>query len=701
MEKKQISVILPIRITPFRKDILERLTLCYRKEATNIEYVVVDDGSLPSCARDLQHKCKELGYKYVSTGISNDRMFNLARARNIGAKVASGTYVLFLDVDLLVYPGFYSDIMIEAELQDMLHNSDVFLMFPVIYLTNEGMQFYAGYKENLKKHVASQIMIEGKHDLIEKYSYGTSAILVNRLYYLTIGGQDERFEGWGYEDYDFTIKMMKLSSQFLTPVNYSSMKGNFMTIKRYSGWKAEYRLYGMWMARKGIYLYHAPHEVDTVYKKNQNVNLALLQKSLQHDYSNTEIQTIEPNSARSLLLSKNPFCCDYKLNPIMGKYEVLDIKKVSSWRQVVAYFTDNGFTQIVMPNPYGNSILLDLYNYCRANHLKYIVCERGALPDSIYHDTKGFLYDSCSYSPDKWDVALTKEQRVNIKEYLVSLKNGSDALEQQPLRLLHDDILAQLGIKNKIKKRILIVLQTKNDTVIKFFGRHFINPQAFIDFIENVISMSNDRYHFVYKNHPLELDKAIIDGAINADAYHINDLIGICDSVLTINSGVGLIAALLQKPVFTVGDSWYSMDGIACNINDEADFLSKIDGFQPSSEKLLRFAYYLRYNFYSFGKQHTKIHRKTDTIINATLKIDYTEVQIPNRKRVFYRNKTRKIGFNSSLFKEYEEDSLKQNMKHCFVKKQIQKRFEKVKRVKVKVKVKGMINNVIGRSIKL
>lgn len=652
-----ISVIIPIRVTSSRKDILERLEFCFDKKSIEVEYLVVDDGSSLSDAITLEQRCLELGYRYISTNVSTDKMFNLARARNVGAKQAKGKYLLFLDVDLITYPGFYSDIITEIELQDLAHNSDIFLMFPVVYLNDRGLHTYFKLRHDLKKHFASQVLIEGWHDLIEKYSYGTSSILVDRLYYLTIGGQNENFEGWGYEDYDFTIKMMKLSSKFPTPSNFASMKGNFMNIKKYSGWKAEYRLFGMWMARKNIYLYHAPHEIDSSFKSNEEHNLELLENTLSKDYDSLSIQTIKPHSNYSLLLSKNPFCCHYKLNIIVGNYEVLDIKNISDWTEIKEYYLNNDLSQIVFPNPYGNENLLKLYMYCRTKNIPYLVCERGALPGSIYHDKNGFLYDSSSYSTDKWDIKLKNEQRFKIEKYLTILGKGQDTLEEQPNRLSRNEVLLNLCSKDDHKKIVLIVLQTKDDTVIKFFGRTYTSQAQLKDFIENTIRLSADKYHYIYKNHPLEPSKMTIDGATNADCYHINDLVDLCDAVLTVNSGAGLIAAFLNKPVFTLGDSWYTMDGIACNIRDENDFLSKIESFNPSREKVLRFAYFLRYRFYSFGKQHTKVHVKQDSIINATYKIDYTEVQTSSYGRIYFRDKEQGIGFNSSLFKEYEEDS--------------------------------------------
>ncbi|MBD3808359.1 MAG: glycosyltransferase, partial [Epsilonproteobacteria bacterium] len=473
MKNFKISVIISIRIVSSRRDLFHRLEFCFRKEAQDVEYIIVDDGSLQEDAERLKKRSDELGYKYISTDVSIDSPFNLARARNLGARAATGKYVLFLDVDLLVYPGFYDDLQTEIELFDMAHNSDIFLMLPVVYFNEKGLEQYNHTNDRLKKHFASQILLGGKFDLIEKYSYGTSCILVDRLYYLSIGGQDERYEGWGYEDYDFTTKMMKLSSLFPTPANFESMKGNFMTINQYSGWKAEYRLYGMWMARKGIYLYHVPHEIDSSYHNNKNENLQLLEKSLSTDFSNSFLQTIEPDCEKSLLLSANPFCCDYKLNAIVGQYEILNTSNITQWEEILNYFESNDFTQIVFPNPYGNSMLLELYNYCRSHNFKYIVSERGALPGSVYHDKNGFLFDSSSYELNKWNFPLSRDQELEAKKYISTLEKGEETLESQPQKSMREEVLAKLNINKKVKKKILIIFQTKDDTVIKFFGRDF------------------------------------------------------------------------------------------------------------------------------------------------------------------------------------------------------------------------------------
>jgi len=613
----EISVIIPIRINESRSDILERLSYAIRPESGGVEYIVVDDGSLPKDAAQLERCCARLGIRYVSTQARTDALFNLARARNFGAQVANGSYILFLDVDLLPYPGFYEDLKLEIELADLKNNIDLFIMCPVVYLNDEGYAAYLNELDRLKKHFSSELLAQGNIDLYEKYSHGTSCVLLNRCYYLSIGGQNENFEGWGYEDYEFTTRLINLARIFPKPKKYESMAGNFMNIKEYKGWKAEYRLYGAKLGQKGIYLAHAPHQTDVVFKSKRRIqaNQKLLEQSLQKNWKNEPIQSIFPQQEYSLILSENPFCLHYKLNSLFGRWQYYDYKQCKNIDEFVACFRRHSFTQVVFPNPYGDELLKEFYDYCVQNKIKYFICERGALPDSIFHDPNGFLFDSSSYDSCHWDVSLSQDQKKDVEGYLESLKKGGNTLEAQPKRLNKRDFNERLNIPNKAFV-VGVILQTENDTVIKFFGREFKSLDAVGLFIEKLINVSDSNTHFVYKNHPLEVNSITIVNAVCADGIHVHDFIDNCDAVITVNSGAGLIAALLGKPVFVLGDCWYAHPGIACQVNSGVELLKKLKRFTPSKDKLHRFAYYLRFRFYSFGHQHTVLHEKKSQKIN-------------------------------------------------------------------------------------
>ncbi|MEM6603765.1 MAG: glycosyltransferase [Pseudomonadota bacterium] len=703
-----LSVIVSVRLTEEREDILERLSFAKshltESNIENIEHILVDDGSQSDKAAQLKERCTELNISYLSTEASPDSMFNLARARNFGAQQASGRFILFLDADILPYPGFYNDIFKEIELQTLEKRSDLFLMCPVLYFKEETLPAYQQTPDRFKKDFLQNILLEGHMQTIDYVSYGTSCILTDRLYYLSIGGQNTQFEGWGYEDYEFTTRMIALAPLFPHPRHYTHMGGNFMTLRTYEGWKAVYRLYGLWLARKGMFLIHVPHKTQKSYHKNKNKNLKLFKVELSKDWPKEDIQPIIPQQPYAMILAKNPFCLHYKLNSLLGRHDYIDYKKYDTLDALLDIFKQKKFTQIIFPNPYAHPLLKELYDHCRTHKIKYLICERGALPDAIYHDPNGFLSDSSSYHPDKWDQPLTDQEKNALDDYLISLKKGQNTLEHQPER--QTDIWKNLGCAAGTQKitdtlprdgkyeadpyeigtnfakistglgvsKIIVFLQTENDTVMRYFGKDYGRLAHIKHFCEELINHFGDKISLIYKNHPLEINKINIQNGYCADHIHMNDLIDSADAVIVVNSGTGLIASALGKPVFTLGESWYSSNSIACPIENVNDFIEKFGHFTPDREKIDRFLYYLRFKFYAFGTQKTILHKQPDKHINATYDIHYYEVQTQDHGRLSFKKEEDKISFDSVLFEGYDAASLESYQHVSEVKRSVRQR---------------------------
>lgn len=660
IQKIDISVIISVRLSPERSDILERLQFSYFPNSSKpnnlkIEWLIIDDGSKPEYAKQLADACTHLDLNYLQTDANPKTRFNLARARNVGVQNALGRYVLFLDADILVHPEFYTDLMTQITACNLDQRSDLFLMLPIIYLTQQGHDTYNKLDAGDKKFFGTKLLKNANTALMEHYSHGTSCILVNRLYYLSIGGQNENFEGWGYEDYEFTTRMINLAPLFPRPQNYTAMKGNFMVPEKiYEGWKAEYRLYGAWLGEKGLYGFHVPHAIDKKYHNHKQQNLSLFKKSLGTNWATQDMQPIFLHQEYSMVLAKNPFCYDYKLNAILGDHTIIDLEKYMHFNDLMHVFHQKGYTQIILPNPYKNQILTQIYQHCRTHKIKYRVCERGALPDSIFHDPNGFLYDSTSYAQKLWDHTLCKPELNAIESYINDLRTGSDNLERQPTR---SDLRA-LNLK-ETKIKIVIILQTQNDTVIKHFGKQFCDLQSMKQFAEHLLNIADDKLEIIYKNHPLEANPIVIDNAVNADQVHIHDLIHLADAIITVNSGAGLIAAALKKKVFVLGNCWYYHENanIVCAISSPEAFLVKLDQFMPDAVKIDRFIHYLRFKFYAFGVQQTILHKKATHNVNATLHIHYYEVQTSHYGRLYFKHPEVKIGFDHTLFNDYRSNS--------------------------------------------
>ncbi|WP_413760948.1 galactosyltransferase-related protein, partial [Vibrio vulnificus] len=78
-----------------------------------------------------------------------------------------------------------------------------------------------------------QDWLDQRFILTEKYSSGTSVILINRVQYHRLGGHSEDFEQWGYEDLEFNCRAIEDHGKFLRPANPQSMQYNFNSVNAY------------------------------------------------------------------------------------------------------------------------------------------------------------------------------------------------------------------------------------------------------------------------------------------------------------------------------------------------------------------------------------------------------------------------------------------------------------------------------------
>lgn len=626
-----LTVIISLRLTRQRRDLLDRLD--YYKFDTElpeqVDFIVVDDGSPDEYFKEILRKHSD-NMTVLRTGAKNYQDFSLARARNYGAQRAKGRFVMFMDADLIPYPGFFKDVLRELKLTEMTRHVDRFLMFPVIYLTDKGYEEMRQLSADCWKQYSINAMLSDDKTLIEKFSSGTSVIALDRHYYLSRGGQDEDFEGWGYEDYEFATRLIRRNRKFPLPDNWLSMAGNFMTIRQYEGWKAAYRLYGDWMAAKGIYLLHAPHPIESTYHRRKDQNLRYLQQKMKDDQRSPQEPDPLPSldAGHSLLLRKNPFCFDREFAPFLGRISHATEKDFATTTEFSIYLAKNNVTQVIFGNPYANDQLLSLYQWCRQNSFPIRVCERGALPDAVYHDPNGFLNDSSSYFPEKWDFPLNDEQRDEIASYISALREGGLTLEKQAPREDLAELKKKLGIKRK-QKVLVVPFQQPNDTVVRYFSGGAGSGEGFRKRIAELVVDLGDSWKVVYKKHPVEDELAPIAGASAAHEANIYDLLEIADAVAVINSGVGLYAMMFGKPLYVFGNSWYGYEGLCRPIRADEDAAEVIRrGFELDYERVLAFAYYLRFKFYSFGKmQARKVRYEDGSPITATTAISYYELR--------------------------------------------------------------------------
>src|SRR5437763_13803279 len=115
----EISVVIPsYNMAPFVSSTIESVLT---QESSDVEVIVVDDGSQDNTAEVVKPYLDRIVYQYQPNR-------GVAEARNHGIDLARGRYIRFLDADDVLYPASLS-----AQRQALARASSVALAFGQVY----------------------------------------------------------------------------------------------------------------------------------------------------------------------------------------------------------------------------------------------------------------------------------------------------------------------------------------------------------------------------------------------------------------------------------------------------------------------------------------------------------------------------------------------------------------------------------------
>ena len=323
--------------------------------------------------------------------------------------------------------------------------------------------------------------------------------------------------------------------------------------------------------------------------------------------------------------------CQYKL---IYKHEK-DFHDIKSLKE---FYLNQQIDILLLPNPYGNKERLDLYlKFKHDRDINYLASDRGALPNSWFFDPNGFNADSKSYHSKYWDKPLDKDREKRVLEYISNEVNSSVALELQGGKIGAENLRKKLNI-DKDKKVLFVPLQRPSDTVIKYFSGNVRNMQHFLDNVVEVQEALKNEWVIVVKKHPLEVERLYSDKLLYVDDdTHFKDLIELSDAVMLINSGVGVISMMYQKPVFHFGKAFYSHPSINKEVKNSNEAIKYLrdNNFKVDFEKVKRFISYLIEDFYSFGEFVTEQRKEKDgTLRTITTKINFNKINgLPKKSK--------------------------------------------------------------------
>ncbi|MFW6067633.1 MAG: hypothetical protein ACOC97_04785, partial [Myxococcota bacterium] len=319
-----------------------------------------------------------------------------------------------------------------------------------------------------------------------------------------------------------------------------------------------------------------------------------------------------------------------------GDLEFAPERRFRRPEHLLARIRQEGFDQVLLPNPYGNPVRLGLYRALREAGVRTVVSERGALPGSWYFD-HGFNADSPSYDPAQWNHPLDDAQGEAIRRHVEELRSSSEALERQGPRRSLDELRQDLGATGR--RVLLVPLQRPTDTVVQHFSGDVAGVEGVVAVAERLgalLDSEDEPWRVVLKKHPLEDRAPPLRGRHTAyapDDAHVHDLLELADAVLTLNSGVGVLALAFGKPTLVLGRAFYAHPGLAVPVaSAEEAHRALRQGSAPDPETARRFLFHLRHRVYSFGTFTTEEQvRRDGTRLRITRRIDFRELRILGR----------------------------------------------------------------------
>ncbi len=652
-----LTVIITIR-SASHYDMIGRLRhrLLDTRMPETISFMVIDEGSPQPDASRMIETCGELGFDYIR--IDTEKMnFCAATARNIGACHARSKLIMHEDADLFPYPGYYQDLLDEIEIQGLHRHSNRFITVPAIYLTEDATA--AALTGKLSKNAIL-------HDHLTKGPMtittlpASSAIIVNRMHYLAIGGYNEKFNGWGLEDLEYAYRLVRSTNTFLSPADHQWLiEGGYITHTAYRGWRAQFRMHGDLLMRKGIVTLHAHHAKDTSWRNvdQHSGNKALFKSSVQDfDAGTYSLPSLAAEErGKSLIFGKGTFAYNPSMLPLWGDLEVKGYQEFLE-TDIVQYIRENGITRVIFTNPYASELRLGAYRKVREAGIPYVVVERGALTDSMFIDDTGFCCESTRYRREHWPAVLDEGRAQRVREYIASEQASGTALEKQGDRIGARAALQKMGISPR-KKILFVPFQSRSDTTVNFFAGEIGSFDNFVELVRDVTKRLPSNWVVVFKNHPLSSVKETIPGAIDIGDLHIKDTLELCDYVLLMNSGVGVLATLFNRPVIHASQAFYSDEGLNRSAATPDRVVSLLnEGFSVDQDARLRFISYLLEDFYSFGMFIVSERVHTDNArLTITDRIDYYRINHLGERVLDTMDNSRIVDIKAPIYDMFRE----------------------------------------------
>ncbi|MCZ0216550.1 galactosyltransferase-related protein [Escherichia coli] len=247
---------------------LQRLTKCVHSFpnpmianifiATNQNYFKLP-GKNPAVFHDIQNM------EVYSPGISRNNIITHVSTQNI----------FIVDADLICSTTLHEQLQSQREIC-MQVGVNAFEMYPCLYLTKEETEQFDGDFQG-----CLESFLRGENHRVEGIALASSCLLLNREWFLQLGGFDERFVGHGGEDLELIDRLCQHYPIGPRPADYglnikAQHPGDYQGFRRYFSY---YALPHLFAGRFLVHQWH-PRPLTHPYHKRRAGNDALLEQML-------------------------------------------------------------------------------------------------------------------------------------------------------------------------------------------------------------------------------------------------------------------------------------------------------------------------------------------------------------------------------------------------------------------------------------
>lgn len=260
----------------------------------NCEVVIDYQGPIDKDFVNLASIYKQL--KIITSKGSTNQTYSPGLARNRAVEHACGEYLFFIDADLICDVALLKQLVARCrKLADI--GPQAFEMFPCFYLTEQETQ-----SDSLQFDHYLASYLSGQINRVENIALASSCLLVNKHWFIKLGGFDTDFVGHGGEDLTLIHQLALHYPIAELPSDYSdNIKSPFPA--SYQGFRRYFSLYALahlFTDRFFVHLWH-PRPLTNLYHKKRAGNDVLLVKKLKE--CSTGFSVMDENNIKQLQAS--------------------------------------------------------------------------------------------------------------------------------------------------------------------------------------------------------------------------------------------------------------------------------------------------------------------------------------------------------------------------------------------------------------